>query len=98
MVKRQAPQWFAVEFLKYHHALLHKEWRERQKTHFCLDFLPPYSPQPNPIERVWKLLRRLVLHNQHFSSLDQVAAAVQPQLDAWRNPNDALRKLCDTFG
>jgi hypothetical protein len=27
-----------------------------------LDYLPPYSPALNPIERVWKLLRRLRLH------------------------------------
>ena len=26
--------------------------------HFSLHFLPPYSPQLNPIERVWKLIRR----------------------------------------
>lgn len=83
---------------KYHHALLHKEWRQEQETHFALDFLPPYSPQLNPIERVWKLLRRLCLHNEHFSNLTQVVAAVAPQLDAWSKPNDALRKLCDTYG
>lgn len=83
---------------KYHHALLHKEWRERQEKAFALDFLPPYSPQLNPIERVWKLLRRLCLHNQHFPSLAEVVNAVQPQLDVWIQPNDALRKLCDTFG
>jgi len=83
---------------KYHHALLHKDWRQEQEERFVLDFLPPYSPQLNPIERVWKLLRRLCLHNEHFSSLAGVVAAVQPQLDAWAQPNDALRKLCGTFG
>ena len=83
---------------KYHHALLHKEWRQEQEARFALDFLPPYSPQLNPIERVWKLLRRLCLHNEHFCNLTEVAAAVQPQLDAWSHPNDALRKLCDSFG
>ena len=83
---------------KYHHALLHKEWRQEHAAHFALDFLPPYSPQLNPIERVWKLLRRLCLHNEHFRKLTEVVAAVEPQLDAWSHPNDALRKLCATFG
>lgn len=83
---------------KYHHALLHKDWRQEQQESFVLDFLPPYSPQLNPIERVWKLLRRLCLHNEHFSNLAGVVAAVQPQLDAWALPNDALRKLCRIFG
>ena len=83
---------------KYHHAVLHKNWRHEHASDFALDFLPPYSPQLNPIERIWKLLRRLCLHNEHFNSLEAVVAAVQPQLQAWAAPNDALRKLCATFG
>jgi hypothetical protein len=46
---------------KYHHALLHKAWREEALPCFALHFLPPYSPELNPIERVWKLTRRLCL-------------------------------------
>lgn len=79
-------------------ACLHKEGLQKHETHVALDFLPPYCPQPNPVERVWKLLRRICLHNEHFSDLMEVVAAVEPQLDAWSHPNDALRKLCDTFG
>ena len=40
---------------KYHHALLHKAWSEEVMPEFTLDFLPPYSPELNPIERIWKL-------------------------------------------
>jgi hypothetical protein len=29
-----------------------------------LEFLPPYSPELNPIERLWKLIRRLAIHNE----------------------------------
>jgi len=39
---------------KYHHAKMHKSWREEQKPDFALDYLPPYSPDLSPIERVWK--------------------------------------------
>jgi len=38
---------------KYHHARLHKQWREEHAEDFTLDYLPPYSPELNPIERVW---------------------------------------------
>ena len=37
-----------------HRSKLHLDWREQQAPHFGLDFLPPYSPELNPIERVWK--------------------------------------------
>jgi len=83
---------------KYHHAVLHKQWRLEQEAEFALDFLPPYSPQLNPIERVWKLLRRLCLHNEHFPTLPAGLAAVEPQLERWSKPNESLRKLCDAFG
>ena len=40
---------------KYHAAKLHAAWRAGQEPEFLLSYLPPYSPDLNPIERVWKL-------------------------------------------
>jgi transposase len=62
--------------------------------HFKLDFLPPYSPDLNPIERVWKLTRRLCLHNVYFPKLDQVCAVAEQQFRRWSAGSRALRKLC----
>jgi transposase len=59
-----------------------------------LQFLPPYSPELNPIERLWKLTRRLCLHHRYFAFLDSVAEAVERQFADWRNPNETLRRLC----
>jgi transposase len=79
---------------KYHHALLHKPWREQQADQFTLDYLPPYSPELNPIERVWKLTRRRCLHNRYFSQLEQVIKAVEPEFSQWTCRNETLRRLC----
>ena len=79
---------------KYHHALLHKAWREEVKPRFRLDFLPPYSPELNPIERVWKLTRRLCLHNVYFPKLDQVCISAERQFDQWSAGSKTLKKLC----
>ncbi len=57
-------------------------------------YLPPYSPELNPIERVWKLTRRLCTHNQYFPSLDSLRNVVSQQLRAWCRPNEVLRRLC----
>jgi transposase len=59
-----------------------------------LDYLPPYSPDLNPIERVWKLLRRLRVHNEYFETLDHLLHEVSEQLALWARPNDPLRRLC----
>ena len=57
-------------------------------------FLPPYSPQLAPIERVWKLTRRLATHNRYFATLPDVLKAVNACFDRWRRPNKVLRRLC----
>ena len=79
---------------QYHRSKLHLGWRNQQAPQFGLDFLPPYSPDLNPIERVWKLTRRLCLHNRYFGLLDGVVAAVEDRFAHWTKPNDVLRRLC----
>ena len=59
-----------------------------------LDHLPPYSPELNPIERVWKLLRRLRIHNIYFETLEHLTQEVTAQLVEWSIPNPVLRRLC----
>ena len=78
----------------YHHSRIHKPWRDAYAGRFDLDFLPPYSPEHNPIERVWKLTRRLCLHNRYFQCLDGVITAVENEFAKWRTRNDVLRRLC----
>jgi transposase len=79
---------------KYHHARLHRPWREEHADHFALDYLPAYSPELNPIERVWKLTRRRCLHNRYFGHLNEVLQAVESEFTHWIRPNNTLRRLC----
>jgi len=79
---------------KYHHAILLKQWLYKKRIRITLLFLPPYSPELNPIERVWKLTRKNRTHNQYFPSLDCLINNVKEQLNIWGIPNETLRKLC----
>ena len=79
---------------RYHHARLHKGWREKCSDKFELMFLPPYSPELNPIERVWKLTRRMAVHNRYFPSLKSISDAIDSAFDNWTYGNDTLSKLC----
>src|ERR1700684_3556440 len=79
---------------RYHHSRLHRPGREQHAHDFALDFLPPYSPELNPIERVWKLTRRRCRHNRYFGLLDSVAEAVEGQFANWLGPNETLHRLC----
>jgi transposase len=79
---------------KYHHAKLHQAWRQEQAPAFALDYLPPYSPELNPIERVWKRTRRNCVHNVYFPTLHLLVERVEEQFLAWSEPNDELARLC----
>jgi transposase len=79
---------------RYHHARSLRPFLHARRGWVRLDFLPPYSPALNPIERVWKLTRKLATHNEYFPKLENLTAAVSAQMEAWKKPNAALRKLC----
>ena len=79
---------------RYHHAKLHKPWREKCSKKFEMMFLPPYSPELNPVERVWKLTRRLAVHNRYFPSLEIVSDAIEFVFNNWVSGNKTLKKLC----
>ena len=83
-----------IDNARYHHAALHKDYRSRNQDKFSLEFLPPYSPELNPIERLWKLIRRLATHNQYFQSLTDIVEALERIFSQWRLGNETVRRLC----
>ena len=83
-----------VDNAKYHHAKALGPWLDAHRGVLRLDFLPPYSPDLNHQERVWKLTRRLVTHNRYFPLLEALVEAVRQQFALWDKPNNTLRRLC----
>lgn len=68
-----------------------------------LVFLPPYSPNLNLIERLWKFVRKKVLHARYFDTVDKFHAAIRqgiekintyqpwkPELESLLKPNFQL--------
>ena len=93
--KRRGKRMFVVlDNARWHHAGIIEPWLEERRVLFQIDFLPPYSPDLNPMERVWKLTRKLCTHNCYFPTLDELVDTVFDQLDIWSKPNETLRKLC----
>ena len=54
----------------HHHAKLVKLWIKKHRR-FKLDFLPPYSPNLNLIERLWRFFHQRVLWNRYFETFDE---------------------------
>ena len=45
-------------------------------------FIPPYSPELNPVENIWQFLRQTYLSNQVFEDYDKI---VDSCCNAWNN-------------
>lgn len=52
----------------------------RDNPHLEFKRLPSYSPQLNPIERFWKLLRRRATHNRLFDTLADLKTSIRNSL------------------
>lgn len=50
----------------------HKSEGLRVPENIELFFIPPYTPEMNPIEQIWKELRKMGFRNELFSSLNKV--------------------------
>jgi transposase len=57
-----------------------------------LIYLPPYSPELNPVERLWQWLKRHALRNRYYRSLKDIEDAVQKCLEKATAP--FLKNLC----
>ena len=56
--------------------------------------LPPYSPELNPVERVWAYLRSHYLSNRVFTDYDHL---LQSGTDAWNKLTEGhLKSICRT--
>ena len=83
-----------VDNARWHHAKVLQGWLAEHRHVLRLDFLPPYSPELNAVERVWKLTRTICTHNRYFEQLEDLIATVVIQFYTWRNPNAVLHRLC----
>jgi transposase len=64
-----------------------REWLARNKHRVELHRLPPYSPEFNPIEGVWKTTRRRTTHNRFYPTVEARDAALTATFaDFRRNP------------
>lgn len=78
---------------RFHHAKINKDFFDRVKDRLELMFLPPYAPELNPIEFLWKKARRNVTHNRYFESHEFQRQELNKYFCKFRKPNKELTKL-----
>jgi transposase len=86
-----------LDHARYHHAAMLAPLRRTYRRILTRLFLPSYSPQLAPIERVWKLTRRLATHNRYFATPDELLTTVEGCFDRRKRSNPALRGYAVLF-
>ncbi|MDD5095644.1 MAG: transposase [Dehalococcoidia bacterium] len=61
----------------------------------ALVFLPPYSPELNPAEQIWNVLRRDYFANRVFDSLNAATLQAEHGLAHLASNRKALKNLTD---
>jgi transposase len=61
-----------------------KEWLAQRGDAIELHRLPPYSPEFNPTEGVWKTTRKRVTHNHFFATVDERDGALTGTFEQFR--------------
>lgn len=79
---------------RYHRARKLKKFFKQNQRRLVRIFLPAYSPDLNPIERVWRITRRQVTHNRYFKDKEELKNSLIPYFSKLEQPNDALKVLC----
>ena len=81
---------------KMYRLIMTEEQVEYADIRNCVDFimLPPYSPDLNPIEQVWRITRKEYTHNVFFDSLASLKSTVDSAFSEWSVPNSKLHSLC----
>jgi transposase len=61
--------------------------------HLKFKRLPSYSPRLNPIERLWKVLRRRATHNRLFDALADLKRSLRASLSYFQTVRDRVKTL-----
>jgi transposase len=91
----QGQIYLILDNARWHRSKILKEFFEANQQRLVFIYLPPYSPELNPIERVWRITRRKVTHNRYFPSVEDLRLALVSQFTIWRLPNSSFKVLCE---
>lgn len=80
---------------RIHHAKLIQPFLKEHEDQLELVFLPPYSPQLNLIEGLWKWLKSDVIYNVFYSSVQEIRKNVQAFIQRInQKPEQTIDRLC----
>ncbi len=88
--------YIVLDNARVHHAKLVQRFIEiNNRIH--LIYLPPYSPDLNPIEKFWKFVRQQITHNTYYPKFDDFQTTIVDFLSSFKHPQGVIRNLCNMY-
>ena len=81
------PEEYKIVFLD--NGAFHKAKRLRIPDNIGLIFFPPYSPELNPAEKIWWMLKRAIL-NKVFKTLTELQSAIEINIKQLMTPQKII--------
>lgn len=93
---------------KFHKAKWLTQWVEMQKAWLRLEFLPAYSPDFNPIERLWHWMKTEFIHNKCWKTkmdlkvysddvLSKMSSYAESLKSLMKKENERFEKICEFY-
>jgi transposase len=80
---------------RIHHAKLLQPFLQENEKRLQLMFLPPYSPNLNLIEGLWKWLKEKVIYNVFYKTVPEIRKNVSSFMSFVNaNPKSVINRLC----
>jgi len=93
----EKPIYVILDNAKPHHAKDVQNYIMSTSSRVKLLFLPPYSPELNPSENIWRQLRREKTHNMLFKSLSVLRDTIHSFFESYAKPNDIMKSICAMY-
>ena len=82
---------------RYHKNYDMLDWYEAHRQEIEPWFLPPYSPELNPMEPVWGYVRREGTHNRFFHNVSELLSSVKTIFRRIQYHPDLVQNCLDRF-
>ena len=81
----------------YHKKQETYEWFAQHQRYLRVFQLPPYWPELNAAEQIWKYTRKMATHNRFFATPKQLCRALFRTFDGLREKPESIANLIQPF-
>jgi hypothetical protein len=81
----------------YHTAAATKAFFAEHAERFTVYQLPSYSPDYNPIEHLWKAMKKRTTHNRYFAEFTELCTSVDDGLASFQAHPEEVQRLIGPY-